>query len=266
MFFWLSKLFWIIFSPLTFVALLFCAGFIFMFLRPDSSFGLKTLCGAGVLYILMAFFPLGHNALALLETNIKSEKIDNAQAIVVLGGCLQPIGQEDIEKQRSFMNGACERLIESLSLHKKLGIPLVYSGGSGNPFNQSHTEAESVQYIFRNLEIDQKNIFYEEASKNTYENATNLQNIKILDIKKPIMLITSASHMPRASRIFCQEGWQIQPYLVDFQTDGKYRVFPNLDASGNISKLETAFKEIVGLTTYWITGKISLKACTKTVH
>lgn len=267
MFFWLSKLFWIVFSPLTFVALLFCLGFAFMLLRPDNKWGLKTLLGASILFVLMAFFPLGYNTLVLLENESRQTKVsDNNQAIVVLGGCLEPIGRERIKRQFSYMNGACERLTEGLALHNKLNLPLVLSGGSGNPFNQEDTEAETAKYIFENLKIDQSSIFYEETSKNTHENALNLSQLKFLDKEKPIILITSASHMPRASRVFCTQNWEINPYSVNFQTDGSYKVFPNLNASHNISMFERAFKEVIGLGAYWITGKISLKACVKEVH
>lgn len=271
MFFWLSKIFWLVFSPMTLLGLIFLLGLVLTFFQKSRKQGLWIFGAGAAIYIIMALTPLGHNALALLEKNAAvisytELKMKNPQAVVLLGGCLNPIGAEQINQQTSYMNGSCERIVEAIYLKKKLGVPLVYSGGTGELNNREFTESESAKIFFSKMAISE-DLLYEDQSRNTYENAINLQTVNNLDKNAgPVILVTSASHMPRASRVFCHAGWDIYPYSVDYQTDRELYILPNISSYSNLIKFNTAFKEYIGLIAYWITDKISLKACAKTLE
>jgi uncharacterized SAM-binding protein YcdF (DUF218 family) len=71
---------------------------------------------------------------------------------------------------------------------------------------------------------------FENESRNTFENAKF--SLEIVSSKEGWVLITSASHLPRAVATFERFGWEVMPYPVDFKstTAGKY-----LDFSRNLS-------------------------------
>jgi hypothetical protein len=62
--------------------------------------------------------------------------------------------------------------------------------------------------------------------------------------------------MPRSVGIFEKLGWKIIPYQCDPRTEGDYKIVGSLpNVTGNFSALNIAFKEIIGLIVYNLTGK-----------
>ncbi len=75
-----------------------------------------------------------------------------------------------------------------------------------------------------------------------------------IDPRKPWILITSASHMPRALAVFRKQGWNVTPYSVDFYTGLST---PWTSYSLGISgKWYIALHEYLGILAYRLTGRI----------
>jgi uncharacterized SAM-binding protein YcdF (DUF218 family) len=113
-------------------------------------------------------------------------------------------------------------------------------------------------------EQTQGKAFYENQSRNTYENAAYSK--KIIDAieqppadqqVKPWLLITSASHMYRSMKIFEKQGIAVIPVSVDYQTANtlQWREFDLTEGAFLWNRL---LHEYVGIGAYQLTGKISL--------
>ena len=69
------------------------------------------------------------------------------------------------------------------------------------------------------------------------------------------VLVTSASHMPRAVGCFRTAGFQVEPYSVEFTTDPRDPFTGFTPGSGALTQLDTAAKEWIGLIAYRLMGK-----------
>lgn len=93
-------------------------------------------------------------------------------------------------------------------------------------------------------------LLLEENSRNTRENASfSARLLKERGIGR-VLLVTSALHMPRALKLFSEQGLQVEAGPADFESDqgpsGFLAWLPDanaLDGSGR------AFKELAGLWT-----------------
>jgi len=264
MFFTLSKIIWFIISPLSFIWLLIGAGLVLSRFNKTKSFGKYALTTGTILFVTLGFFPIGYNLQSYLEheaTQIHADNINpqDYAGIVILGGCMD--AHLSHIYNTAIINGSCERILDGIKLHKKFPeLPMIYSGGSGSVHNQSQKGADAAKRLMQDMGVNTQNIRFERASKNTYENMLLSKNMTKKDNQKPWLLITSALHMPRASRVFCHGGWNIQPYPVDYNTR-KERVWNTISPLHNFQYLTQATKEIVGIVAYGVTGKLSMNAC-----
>lgn len=253
MFFVLGKIFWAVFTPLTFISLLICGGF----LLRKYVWGARVM-GAGIaLLFICGFFPIGHNILVYQEsqypvlTNLP-KKIDG---IIVLGG--------SVDFKKSFvwgqgqLNVNAPRITEMIALAKQYPkAKIVFTGGNGNVEKSSSSESAELNKLLKHIGFDTKRITYEDKSRNTYENM-----IFSKDIVKPKkgevwLLLTSAYHMKRSDEIFNSNGWEVIPYPAGYLTRRDYRLIPNFELPENMFKLQIAVKEMIGIMAYTLTGKI----------
>jgi len=92
------------------------------------------------------------------------------------------------------------RLTEGIRLHRAIaGSKLILSGGS----KKGETEAAAMAELAVMLGVAREDIITETRSLNTYEQA---QRVKELVGSASIILVTSASHMARAMRLFRNAG------------------------------------------------------------
>ncbi len=100
-------------------------------------------------------------------------------------------------------------------------------------------------------------IIIETESRNTRENA--LYTKQILDkIKaKKIILVTSASHLPRSYGLLKKIGIDTVPVASDFYvTDEIYNPFSFIPSIASLTTSSVAIKEHVGIFVYWLMGWI----------
>ena len=71
------------------------------------------------------------------------------------------------------------------------------------------------------------------------------------------LLVTSASHMPRAVGTFRRAGFPVIPYPVGYTTSGLPDDYwgIRLEASTNLVRVDVAVHEWLGLIAYWLTGR-----------
>ena len=119
------------------------------------------------------------------------------------------------------------------------------------------SESEVAAQLLKELGLPAPRLRLEPRSRNTSENA-----IYARDLLKPKpgerwVLVTSASHIPRAVGCFSKAGFHVIPYPVDYFTFGDERdywiyTFAPLAA---LNIFDIATKEWIGLTVYWLSGR-----------
>src|SRR4029079_5186358 len=97
---------------------------------------------------------------------------------------------------------------------------IVFAGGSGSLFGNRPDEAQFASRLWQSLGIGASRIELENASRNTFENATMTKALVQPEPGQRWLLVTSAFHMPRAVGCFRRAGFAVEPYPVDWQTGG----------------------------------------------
>jgi len=257
MFFYLSKILWLVFAPLTLVFILVVAGVVLRgFARKISNFLLGT---ALFLFIICGFLPVGHDALVFLESRYARPVVmpEDVDVIVVLGGYFET----SISSTRGFpeMTGEGDRLLGALALAKKYPEALVlFSGGEGNLGKRRRMEGDDIRASLSAIGVPDERIVYEEESQNTYQNIRNVLDFYSPEASEHWILVTSAFHMMRAMAVARSLGWNsVIPYPVDYKTDGQYAFWPrSFDVLDNFDDITIAVREFIGILAYTVTGRI----------
>lgn len=146
------------------------------------------------------------------------KNVSDSKVAVVLGGFAS---YNEREEQLNFSQSA-DRLMFALKLYYERKVSkILISGGSGKLFNQDRKEALTGYDYITSINFPPENVLLESQSKNTHENALATSEMlhKLNMQNDPVILITSAYHMPRAARCFKKAGVNIIPYPVDYLTD-----------------------------------------------
>jgi uncharacterized SAM-binding protein YcdF (DUF218 family) len=136
---------------------------------------------------------------------------------IVPGGFASPDADGD-----GYFNATADRFIQAEKLYK-LGIikRLLISGGNGKVNNKNFREGAWVKGELTIMGIPDSAIFVEDRSNDTFDNAVYAKQIlDSLQLNSPYLLITSASHVPRASLIFKNAGITTIAYPCNY-VDGR---------------------------------------------
>lgn len=255
LFFVLSKLFWTLVQPLSLLIILIGVA-IFALLRGRFGFTRRMLIGVFCAFLLIGFFPIANLFLKPLETRFSIQPDPpSPKTIIVLGG------SEDIKpSSQSLMpalNDAGERPIYGIALATQFpNATLVFTGGSGSVLDQHLRGADVLRELVERFPTLTNKVVFEDRSRNTHENAIYTRDRLGDQIQSPILLITSAFHMPRSVGVFCNSGYTgLIPYPVDHLSTGQV-LTPRWDPISNFSDLSTGIREWIGLLAYYATGRI----------
>jgi len=213
----------------------------------------KVLVTLGVLLMFMLSTGfLSENLIAPLEARYPPYGLNDRYAIaedqiryvVVLAGGIPAIPGYPITRQVD--GGSMARLVEGVRVHQRCpNSTLVLSGGRGADPNLDPASMTNMLLV-NLLGVDESRVLVRNMSQDTEEEARNLAEIIG---QAPMVLVTSASHMPRALSIFEAQGMHPIPAPTDYRT-GLVRMFyveslyPNADALWNS---ERAIYEYIGM-------------------
>lgn len=182
---------------------------------------------------------------------IRLQKVD---AIIVLGGAVMPVSSAEHDAPQ--LNQEAERLTVLPQLMRQYpDVPVIFSGGSGDPREPDAREAPIVARFLAELGIDMSRVQLEDSSRNTWENAINSK--PLLPAGGTVLLVTSAAHMPRSVGIFRKVGIDVVPYPVSYSVTNADTWRFGLNLSDNLEKLDRAAHEYRGLLAYWLAGRMS---------
>ena len=258
MFFFASKIFWMIGSPInlllfaTLIGVLLCFG-------SRARFGRGLALTAILVLLAAATLPLGMLLIAPLEDRFHPPPPDlpPPEGIIVLGGAIDD-GVSRARGQTVFDEGG-ERLTEAVVLAKRFPqARVVYTSGSSSFTAETSTEALQARKFMAQMGIAPERVTIEDKSRNTDENARFTAAIVHPEPSQRWIVVTSAFHMPRAMGLFEKAGFHPIAYPVGFRTRGRWSDDLRLtfEPVRNLRIFEIAVHEWIGLAAYWASGRI----------
>jgi len=251
LFFIASKGAWFFLRPDTLLVILFALPLVFLRLGRVQA-GSRLLALALSITIVIGVLPVDNLVLIPLERlHPANPKIEQPTGIIVLGGA------EDVAPRyggsMAQVNHAADRLIATIYLARQFPEAVVlYSGGSA-VFSQVEQKPWQVgPNILRQLGLPEDRLIVEGRSRSTAENAVLSLATAPNEGKGTWVLVTSASHMPRALASFCAAGWR---NLIPFPTDYRGKDVIGWRLLRNLEILSIGIKEWVGLLAYRLTGR-----------
>ncbi len=179
-------------------------------------------------------------------------------AIVVLAG--GALSQGSLRPSTELTDSSTARTLCGANLYAQgFASQVLFSGGDATIFGQGPIEAMEMKRLAVRLGVPEQAIVLEDRSRNTYEEA--IETERILG-EASILLVTSASHIPRALGLFHKQGMDVTPYPCgytakdrpgDLWDNDPFDLVPGAEA---LSKSTKAINEITGIIVYWLGGKI----------
>jgi uncharacterized SAM-binding protein YcdF (DUF218 family) len=153
------------------------------------------------------------NAYPPLTENENNDDLEDAQAVVVLGGGVVQMSPE-ADGHDTLASDAFKRAVYGYLLSKACSLPVIFSGGKVFDYGQD-SEAETAGRLYQSLGFDADKFTAESGSRNTWDNA---KGIAALEIKKAV-LVSSAYHMKRGVYCFEKNGVSVIPAPTDYKCD-----------------------------------------------
>ncbi|HEY6084252.1 MAG TPA: YdcF family protein [Nitrospira sp.] len=180
-------------------------------------------------------------------------------AIVVLGGGIQDQGS--LRPTIELTDSSRDRMTCGVNLYQQgYASRLVVTGGDANIFRAGPIEAIEMKRWARRLGVPDTDILTEEGARTTYENATGT---KRLLGKASIVLVSSPSHLPRATALFIKQGLTVTPSPCDYVTRNRpgdfssdLDIFHFLPTDTAIQHSREAVVEMAGMLIYRLVGKL----------
>ena len=209
--------------------------------HPKTGRSLATL---SLVTLLILSLPVTGNALLQsLETEppISAAQLKEVQAIVILGGGKNNAAPE-FNNLDTVNRWTLQRLRYGAFLQEQTGKPiLVTGGGLFGEKPEADAMAETLQRDFH-----AKTIWVEDQSKDTAENAAFSATIlKERGIQR-IVLISQAWHLPRAIKLFEQEGLTVYSAPTGYTHEDNEPFIRWLPKASALDKSAIALREYLG--------------------
>ena len=237
MFYPISKAIWLIVAPTNALILITAAATIWAVLRVSKWAAWLAVISACAL-VIGGFTPVGDWLTLPLENRFpqwEAGSQPSVDGIIVLGG---EIGERITilaELTRDFPTAR-----------------LVYSGAGDD------RGAKALLNKFARLGGDRERVTMERRSRNTFENAVYSKQLIKPNAHERWLLVTAASHMPRAIGCFRRVGFMVEAYPIQYTTGHRSPLQAGFGLGSNaLTRLDAAMKEWIGLVVYRLTDKTS---------
>lgn len=210
--------------------------------------------------VTLTMIPVGDWLLEPLESQYPANPplAGPPDGIIVLGGAVET------EKWRAtgqvHLNDQAERVTEGIVLALRYPTARIILSGGGATLGpiggDVPSEAEVMAALFTEMGVPRDRLLLEDQSRNTAGNAENSYALVQPKPGQHWLLVTSASHMPRAMAAFERAGWSgLVAWPVDFSIPpgGRGRIW---DLALNLYFVNRAVKEYVGIIAYSLAAKL----------
>jgi uncharacterized SAM-binding protein YcdF (DUF218 family) len=260
MFYFLSKVLFYIFMPLSLILI----GLFISFFSKNQKVKKRSLIFSISLIFLFGNGFLVNEAMLWWEVSPTAPE-DIVQpydvGIILTGGMITNKQSTD---SQIFTDKTADRFIQPLRLYKigKLKKILISGGNTDLSFMRKDASDETlkVAQLLEELGIRKEDIILERKAKNTRENA--LYSAEILkknpQFGKRIILFTSAFHIRRAEGCFLKAGIKVTPFPTAFMSKARSFTIDNLLIPRELNMIDAydLVHELVGFIVYKILGYI----------
>lgn len=259
MFYYLTKIFWLIVQPSSFSVIMISFGLCILALTKWRRIGFSLAFGGLALILAGGFLPLGNYLVLPLEERFAKVALPSPDepvtGVIILGGFED--GWVSEGRPGLAINEASERLTEGIRLARRWpGAKVVFTGGVGGLMGRGSDAAGPVGEFLADVGIAKDRILLEPNALNTYQNGKLTRDLLKPKADEKWLLVTSAYHMPRSIGVFRNAGFEVIAAPVDYRTrDARdlLRMFPSIPAG--LERLDLGVREWIGLFGYWITGR-----------
>ncbi len=203
--------------------------------------------------LLVASAPLVANVLKWsLERGVQAhfDETKTWDVVVLLGGTVDFPGST---VQEVAWNGNVERLIQVYALLRTNRVGrAILSGGVG--VQGFPTEAEYLHHQLIEWGIEPNRLELEAKAQNTRENAVFAQSLIAARGDKTVLVVTSASHVPRALGCFRAIGLEVDIWPVDYRMKDPWAHQGWAPRAEYLGETSRALREYLGRLTYWALG------------
>lgn len=257
MFFLISKAIGWWLSPLNFLfGLLVIVLWLLFMGQRGMAIARRILALCVVALLVLAIFPVGQWLAWPLEEQtpafVPPPKVDG---IILLGGIVADgmAGKREV----ITLDSDASRLFEFIYLSQKYPkAKLVFTGGSNGLIREKPKEAELIKLALEHIGFNTRRIIWEKEARNTYENVLFTKKLLKPKPQDKWVVVTSALHMPRATRAFKKMNWEIIPYPCSYVYPSRLSFAPTFNMLENFSILHDVIHEYVGLLVYGFYGFI----------
>ncbi len=201
--FYLGKIVWAVLQPTVFSVIALAIGLTLLGLERRRRLGRGLASVALIALAAMGISPLSYLLAIPLEQQFPRPDpatLAPPAAIIVLGGSVDNI--TSLARNEPVLNEAAERLTTAAMLARRFpAAKLVLAGGKGSILYDTVGESAVMQDFLEQLGIDRGRFVLDEKSRSTKENVDETKALIDADPRLadgPLLLVTSAYHMPRA--------------------------------------------------------------------
>ena len=252
MFFLLSKTIGLLIRPLILIG----AAALIAVLMRNPSWKKRMQWMAVALFLFFSNEFLANEAMRAYES--PPVPLDSLRKTYEWGIVLTGVTEPDMElKDRVYITSSPDRVNHTVMLYRLGKIKrILISGGSSGLLGDDYREAAELRKVFITMGVNPEHITTEESSRNTHENAMETARLLASVPAENCLLITSASHMPRASGCFRKAGLPCDVFPTDVRAQRR-RFTPDVWLIPSMRALnlwETISKELSGRLAYWLAG------------
>ena len=249
MFFILSKTLSYLFTP---VAIMSITGALFIIFRRSRYKKVVAFLFISIFLLFTNDFIANFLLLQYQEEPKELHQVKPTTYGVLLTGMTNTLMEPE---SKFYFNQNADRLLQTIQLFSQNKFDtLIISGGGATALREKLQEARILFHYLGSINMDLERVIFEDSSRNTHESALFLANYLN---GKEVTLISSASHIPRASACFKKEGVLIQSYPAVFYTNNK-QISPSMfiPSAEALLKWKILLKEWQGLLAYKLMGYI----------
>lgn len=245
-----------LFMPLSVCLLLFALGMVYVLLRRSRD-AIAPFVLAGLLLYAFSLNSVAGYLIRPLERaypplNLSSAEMTSKQVkwVVVLGSGHWT--DKSLPPGAMLEEAALYRLTEGIRVaHRFPGSILVLSGDA---FRDEQSSAQVMAAAAVGLGFDPGRMVLSDKALDTHDEA---RHVKSLAGSDAFVLVTSASHMLRAVKLFENQGLKPIPAPAYYRSKGEPEYF--IPGASNIKTCHMAVHEYLGLAWSFVRGQISIQ-------
>ncbi|WP_380181440.1 envelope biogenesis factor ElyC [Kalamiella sp. sgz302252] len=187
--------------PLPLLLLIMASGLFLLWFSRWQKTGKIILSSAWLILLLISLQPVADSLLAPVENRYATwQDKQKADYIVVLGGGYT--WNPQWAPGSNMIGNSLPRLVEGIRLWRENpGSKMIFTGGAAQ--NNPVSSAEVTARVAQSLGVPREEIITLDKPRDTSQEAVEVA--KVVG-SRPFLLVTSASHLPRAMIFFQQQG------------------------------------------------------------